>query len=186
MAAAIPTKEPTEFRAGDTVQWTKSLADYSADEWGLTYYLVGPGPKLTIAATADGSDFSISISAAQTATLQAGEYYLEGKVSNGTQVLTVFPMAAVTVLPNLASDATQGFDGRTHWRKCLDTLKDMYSGAVAFPEQSYAFPNGRSVQLKTFADVQDAIQFCESKIREEEIAANPSAKNVYIRFRCPR
>lgn len=188
MAAAIATKEPTEFRAGDSVLWSKSLADYSAAEWSLVYYLVGPGPKLTIAATADGSDFAVEITATQTATLQQGEYYLEGKVTDGSQVFTVFPLAAVTVHPNLADNqvAQQGFDGRTYWRKVLDTLKDMYSGAAAFPEQGYQFFGDRQVQLKTFDDVQKAIQFVEGKIREEEIKANPSAKNIYVRLRAPR
>ena len=57
MAAEIPTTEPTSIIAGDTLAWTKSLADYEASLWTLTYYLRGPSAQ-TITATTSGGDFA--------------------------------------------------------------------------------------------------------------------------------
>ena len=38
MAATIPTKEPLTIRAGDPIEWTKSIEDYKAsDSWTLKY-----------------------------------------------------------------------------------------------------------------------------------------------------
>jgi hypothetical protein len=190
MPATIPVKEPSEFRAGDTVQWVKSLSDYSAEDgWVLSYYLVGAA-RLTIVATESGSDFAIEIPATQTATLQAGDYFLEGKVSNGTQTFTVCPARRVVVLPNFASDAqvAPGYDGRSYYRKTLDTLKSMFQGAVAFPESGYTIFGERNVTLKTFAEIQGAIAWLESKVAEEDKAEAAKAgkrTGIYMRFRSP-
>ena len=44
MAADIPTKEPLTIRAGDTIEWTKSIDDYKAsDGWTLKYSFRGTG-----------------------------------------------------------------------------------------------------------------------------------------------
>ena len=32
MAATVPTKEPLTIRAGDTIEWTKSIDDYKASD----------------------------------------------------------------------------------------------------------------------------------------------------------
>ena len=38
MAATVPTKEPLTIRAGDTIEWTKSIDDYKASNgWKLKY-----------------------------------------------------------------------------------------------------------------------------------------------------
>lgn len=74
---AIPLYEPTDFMAGDTVQWEKSLTDYSpADGWVLTYAITGPtavaGAGVTV--TANDDDWSVTLSSTLTAPLLAGTY----------------------------------------------------------------------------------------------------------------
>ena len=47
MAADIPTKEPLTIRAGDTIEWTKSIDDYKAsDGWTLSQAASSP-PSIT-------------------------------------------------------------------------------------------------------------------------------------------
>ena len=55
MAATVPTKEPLTIRAGDTIEWTKSIDDYKAsDGWTLSYSFRGTGGTIDITSTADG------------------------------------------------------------------------------------------------------------------------------------
>ena len=53
MAADIPTKEPFEIRAGDTVKWKKAVDDYRAsDGWTLKYSLRGNSTTIDLTSTA--------------------------------------------------------------------------------------------------------------------------------------
>lgn len=88
MAAEIPSKEPTSFIAGDSLQWDKTLADYPPGEgWQLAYALRGP-VDLDIGwsaeVTAPGSAFEVRVPAATTAALTPGTYRLVGFVTKGT------------------------------------------------------------------------------------------------------
>ena len=72
MTAPIPTTEPTELRAGDTWKWTRSLSDYPASIWTLTYVLVQAAVQKSITASASGDDFSVSVAKATTAAYAEG------------------------------------------------------------------------------------------------------------------
>ena len=55
MAATVPTKEPLTIRAGDTIEWTKSIDDYKAsDGWTLSYSFRGTGGTIDITNSAEG------------------------------------------------------------------------------------------------------------------------------------
>ena len=55
MAATVPTKEPLTIRAGDTIEWTKSLDDYKASAgWTLSYSFRGTGGTIDITSSAGG------------------------------------------------------------------------------------------------------------------------------------
>lgn len=192
MAADVPSKEPLEFRAGDTVLWTKSLSDYPANAgWALTYYLVGASRKLTIVATADGADFSVTIPKTDTATLEAGFYSLVGVVTSATETFTIGPELRVQVLPNFASDqAVQaGYDGRSFNRRVRDGLRAMIEGSAEFPEIAYTIFGERNVQLIPWREKNDALALYESKVAQEERqdAANRGERTgVYFKFTRPR
>jgi hypothetical protein len=48
----IPTVEPANFAAGETVKWTKVVADYPpSDGWSLIYSIRGPTAFADITAT---------------------------------------------------------------------------------------------------------------------------------------
>lgn len=192
MAATVATKEPLEFRAGDTVVFTKSLPDYSAaDGWTLTYYLVGASRKLTIVATADGADFSITIPKTDTATLDAGAYSLVGVVTSATETFTIGPELRVQVLPNFASDSAvaPGFDSRSYNRRVRDALRAMVEGSAEFPEIAYTIFGERSVQLIPWKEKNDALALFESKVLQEEraeAAARGERTGVYFKFVRPQ
>lgn len=82
----IPTHEPHAFVAGDTVQWSKTLPDFSpADGWSLHYRLVGDASEIaaaSIVATDNGiGGWDVVIPATATL-LAAGTYRLIGWVEN--------------------------------------------------------------------------------------------------------
>jgi hypothetical protein len=191
VAAAVPKIEPLSFRAGETVKWEKTLANYPAGEgWALTYYLVGPNQKLTITTAASGDAFAVTISAATTETLSAGDHYLEGRASKAGEVFSVFS-GSVKVLPNFADDGAiaAGYDGRSFARRVRDALRAMVEGTAEFPEIAYTIFGERNVQLVPLKDRMDALALFESKVAEEEKAerANRGERTgVYIRFRSPR
>lgn len=192
MAADVPTKEPLEFRAGDTVLWTKTLSDYAAgDGWALTYYIVGP-QRISVSATDDGDDFSVTISAAITATLQAGIYFVEGYVSKDSERFNVYS-GDLRVKPNFASEAAvaPGYDGRSHARKCRDALRSMMEGTVGSAIIDYTIFGERNVKLMSPAERLHLLTYYEGIVQQEERAAevangNTGAGKIYMRFRSPR
>ena len=80
---AIPSVEPTAIIAGDTLAWTKSLADYPASAaWVLKYRLINAASKIDITATTSGADHLVSVAAAVTALYPVGLYtYQIGRAS---------------------------------------------------------------------------------------------------------
>jgi hypothetical protein len=85
---AIPSCEPSQFVAGDTVQWTKSLADFvPSDGWTLKYRFTNPivGAEIAaanVACTPNAAGYwDVSVSAANSL-VAAGVWRLIGWVSN--------------------------------------------------------------------------------------------------------
>src|SRR3990167_1080353 len=97
--ATIPTTEPAEVRAGDTVEWTKSLGDYPAsDGWTLKYAMRGP-MVIDITATASGSSYAVSVAKTVSALWIAGLYYWQAYVEKGSDRHTV-GTGRITIAPN--------------------------------------------------------------------------------------
>lgn len=121
MARELPTKEPRSLVAGATAKWSKSLADYPAgDGWTLKYFLRGLGDPLDITCTADGDDFLATITAAQSATLDPGNYTIQGQVSKSGEKYIVFQQE-ITILPALET-SINNFDSRTIEEQILESI----------------------------------------------------------------
>ena len=89
-ALTTPTTEPTQFVAGDTAKWLKTLAEYPASAgWALAYTLINSANKITFGSTAQGTDFLVNVSATTTATWAAGTYAWRAQVSKSGEVFTV-------------------------------------------------------------------------------------------------
>ena len=105
MAAPLPSTEPTAFVAGDTIQWTKSLSDFPAnDGWSLSYALrleQGAG-VLNLIASASGSDFLTTISGASSSVMTPGLWRWASYATKAGERTSV-GHGSVTVQPNLAT-----------------------------------------------------------------------------------
>lgn len=189
MAATPPTREPTSLRAGDTVQWTRAVTDYSAaDGWILTYHIVGTGGTLTKAATTgtDGSGYAVTLTAAETAGLAAGDYAITGRVALDGAVFTVYD-ARLTVLPNMAT-ADASTETRSFWRKYRDDIKQALAVYGTDITQAYTIMGERAVTLKTIDDFHKGLAMAEAMVAAEDAAAGTGggSKNVLMRFRNAR
>lgn len=121
MAYDIPTTEPTELTAGDTVQWTRSLADFPAgDGWVLSYVLINSAAKITITASASGDDHAVSVSAATSSAWTAGKYQWQAYATLASDRHLV-GTGTVQIKPNFAAATT--YDGRSHAHKVLEAIE---------------------------------------------------------------
>ena len=65
--------EPEKLNSGVTWKWKKTISDYPASEWTLTYYLRKDGATATsFSATADGDSYLVTVAAATTSGYAAG------------------------------------------------------------------------------------------------------------------
>jgi hypothetical protein len=116
----VPTKEPTEFAAGDTIKWTRELADYPASaSWVLTYALRNAVSQIDVTASAVGDVHSITIAASVSAAFAPGSYGWAAYVSKAGERYEV-GTGTLTIRPNLAAKAP--LDTRTQARKAADDL----------------------------------------------------------------
>jgi hypothetical protein len=170
MTVEIPTIEPTRFRAGDTVSWTKSLSGYPAtDSWVLHYRLWNQSNKYDIDATADGSDHLVEVSAATSAAYKAGDYQWTSWVTLGSERYTV-SAGRVTILPDIAAITSPGYDSRTTAKKTLDAVDAamLAHGGTAWA-QEYEMA-GRRMRFKNVADFLSFRSRLQAEVRREENA----------------
>lgn len=143
MSATIPSTEPSSFRAGDLLAWTKSLSDYPAnDGWALAYTLINASTKITINASASGADFSVSVPAATTAAYVPGLYQWAARVTKALEIYTVVH-GTVEILPNLAAQAT--FEFRSHAKTMLDAIEAAFEGKASSTQLEMEI-NGRRIR----------------------------------------
>lgn len=151
MTAAIPTREPAELVAGDTWSWTRSLSDYPAGTWTLTYYLRGQAGEISFSASASGTDHLVSVAKATTAGYKAGFYQWEAAVTDGTTRTTV-ARGTLTVKPDPANTGA-GLDARSHARKVLEAIEAVIEGRATKDQQEYSI-GGRMLKRTALADLQ--------------------------------
>lgn len=119
----VPTIEPRAFYAGDTVTWEKTLADYPASEWTLTYYIRGAShdTDMDVVGVADGDTHVVTIAAAETDTWDAGDYWWTAKAVKGAEEYSV-GHGTFEILRKLSGIAAV-YDGRSFAKKMLDAIE---------------------------------------------------------------
>lgn len=187
--ATTPTKEPASITAGDTVVWTKSLADYAASAgWTLKYRLINATAKIDIVAVAAGADHSVTVTAATSAAYVAGAYDWQAFVEKAAERYTV-GSGRMQIQPNLAGVAAAGFDDRSQPRRILELLMAAYESAVT----SRSFVSeyqiaGRTMRFDKKEDWIMEINFWKSQVAQEERASRINAglgagNKLLVRFK---
>lgn len=177
---------PTTFRAGDSVAWTETLADYPPSAgWIFRYRLLFPaGAVKLITSTALGESFIVSQTAVQTADWTPGKATLVSIVENGPQSITL-AADLVTILPDLKVATT--FDGRTANEKALAYAEAALAAYVAAGQmhvEGYEIA-GRVMKFRTLQDIKDLIDHykflvsCDNALKNLYAGGSPPGRVHY-------
>lgn len=179
MAKTIPSTEPLAFNAGDTITWTKSLADFSAaDGWVLNYRFINAANKFDVTASASGADHAININAATSAAYVAGIYSWQSYVTKAAERYTI-AIGEVEIVADLAAKSA-GFDTRTPAQKCLDQINIAFA---SYGNKAYTQEYEIAGRRMKFATPGEFLAF-RSKVQQEvnrEINANKIKNGLSVR-----
>jgi hypothetical protein len=175
--------EPNQITAGFSVEWDKSLSEYPAALYTLVYTLapLAGGEVKTITAAANGSDFSIVLTPADTAQFDAGLYQLTGyaqdTATGGISEKDSVYVGRLEVLPGAESTS----DRRTFAEIVLQSLRDTYA-KLAKNSISQATVNGKTYTKLNLADLLAQIGYWETQVRNEQGGAT---KHIAVTFTRP-
>lgn len=156
--------EPTELRAGDLWEWTRTSVDYPASAWTLTYYLrASTHPPITIVASADGDDHAVSEAATATGEHPPAVYDWIARVDDGGTEVHTIDSGRLRVLPNLA-DAN--VDPRTFSQKALEALEEAMLDHAGRTHGSVSI-EGRSISWQSWDDLERQHQRFKSQVAKE-------------------
>ena len=179
--------EPEKLTAGVTWKWKKTISDYPASEWALTYYLRKDGASATsFSAAADGDSYLVTVAAATTAAYASGIYDFVGWVIKGTEKYEVFN-SMIEVLPNPTN--TSAYDPRSHARRVMELLEAAMEGRVPNGMESYSI-GGRSINKIPLSQLRELWEKYKQDVVMEEQAerlvnGRRSGKNIGVRFNRP-
>lgn len=180
----IPTTEPAQVTAGDTIQWTKSISDYPANAgWTLSYVLLSAKNKITFSGSASGADHAVTIAAATSASWAADTYQWQSYVTNGSERHNI-GSGSMIVLPNFASKSAS--DQRSWVKRTLDNIEAVIENRATMDQMEYTI-EGRSLKRMEIADLL-AFRDRFAALYKQELAAQNlgnglSGKNrIYVRF----
>lgn len=167
MAPSIPTREPSEFTAGDTVKWTVSLGAFPADDgWTLTYNFRGPETQ-NVTAVADGAAHAVVISAIDSDKFEPGDYAWAAFAVKGAERFRA-RSGRMAVRVNLQT-VDQIFDPRSHVERVLDALKAMIEKKATRDQSSYSI-EGRSLSRMSPEELLTWKSHYETLLKQEENA----------------
>lgn len=172
MSLEIPIIEPAELIVGDTWTWQRTLPDYPAGTWTLTYYLRSQEGELNIVCTASGTDHLVSVAKATTAGYKAGFYSWIATVTDGT-TRTTLERGIVTIKPD-PSKVGAGLDPRSHARKVLDAIEAILEGRATKDQEEYTIGT-RSLKRTPIADLINLRAQYRSEVTTEEAKARLAA-----------
>ena len=186
MSTLVPYGEPDFLRSGDSLTWKRALSDYPATVWTLTYSFLSSAAKITITASASGTDHLVDVAPATSAAYTAGWYDWTAQVTDGTDRHTV-DTGRMQVLPDLEAATT--YDNRSHSRIMLDALKALYEGRATNDQLDIvnSSHNGRSLSRDPAALLALMNKY-QAQVTAEDQAARiadglGSGRFVQVRFR---
>ena len=186
--ANLPTIEPTEVFAGDTLTWKITLPDYPAsDGWTLHYRLINATWHLDITTTPSGDDHLINVAATISAAYTPGEYDWQSYVTDVSGDRFTIQSGSMEVKPNWAAQ-TSSLDTRSTAKQILDSLEAAWVTAAS--KRAFVFEYRIANRLMKFATRAEWIAELEYWRREvaredraEKIAAGlDGGRKVYVRF----
>lgn len=125
MPHSKPTTEPDFIRAGDSIQWLRSLPDFPAPEWTLKYVLLSATDKIEIVSTADNGDHKVNVSSSVSKDYKPGNYTFTGYVEDSEGERHTLFRRMMEVKPDLVS--LESKDGRSFAERTLAKVESAIS-----------------------------------------------------------
>jgi hypothetical protein len=144
----LPTTPPATFEAGTTVSFTQAptttaLGLVSPPTWGLVWHVVRTdgADSASVTATNDGAQWTVTLTAAASEALTAGDYRWALRATASGVVQTV-ASGTLTVTPNLTAP---GNDVRTWEERTIEVVEAALAGTIEGETRMYMIA-GRQVQ----------------------------------------
>ncbi|MCE1274254.1 MAG: hypothetical protein LWW75_07010 [Chlorobiales bacterium] len=185
---ALPLTTPSKLTAGVTAEWLRSLADFPASDWQLTYNLVRKGATITITAGqyAGTETHHIRVTHTEAARWIPGIYHFQATVSDGTN-RHIVEQGSVEILPDFAS-MSEGHDGRSFAKRCLDNIEAVLEKRAGQAQLEYSIagrmlkfiPHEELMKMRNQYLVEYRAECCRDRSRKT--GRSPIGR-VKVRFR---
>lgn len=178
MTTSIPYSPPTRAYAGDTIQWKRlNGAYYPAAGWSIEVTLRNAGAVHTFQSAPSGLSHIITITPAQSISLEAGNWSLLETYTNNTDRFTG-AQNTIKILPSLTLPA----DNRTHAKKVLDAIEAVIEGRAtsSTAEMSIAGRTLKSIPSSELLNLHS--HYSNLVFMEERAAGQGKSTRVHVRF----
>ena len=155
---------PDQLTAGETLAVTVAITDYTPDAgYVLAYRFAAPTPITATGVDDSTGGWTVTLTAAQTLTLVAGQLAFDALVTKAG-VATAVDRGMIQVL---ASPLTV-----SQWNATLTAVDAAIASYGASNQRSFSV-DGMSVSFKTLDELLNLRAFCIREIRRETGAAKP-------------
>lgn len=181
--------------AGDTLDFTVTVADYPANAgWTLKYQLTprftAPTQAaivLTASTNVNGVDYNVQSAPATTAAWKPGLYTWARWVEKTGARQTLDESGELLIKPD-PNTMVQGYDARSQAQKAVEDLLTIKANFQTTGRLMESYTIGsRSVTFKNSADLEKELRFWQRELMNEQSAAAaarglPNPRRTYIRF----
>jgi len=182
MTIEVPTAEPTEFYAGTTVAWTRTLSDYPASTYTLTYYLSSATDSYSFNASASGDDHAVTLTAALTAAWKAGVYKWLSVAIDGATKYQV-GSGSVRIRPNFA--AGNPADRLSEDETALAAIRAVLANRATKDQEAYTIA-GRSLQRTPIKDLLALESHYALRVARDAAGTNAAGqRRIFVRLARP-
>jgi hypothetical protein len=185
----VPTQVPASLIAGDTWEWTRTLADYPASLWTAAWYFENVSAdrprRFSVAAVADGDVFTADVVATTTAGYAPVSYAWMLTVTRiADSVRKTVESGRLEVRPNPAASGNP--DTRSTARVVLEMIDTYLRDPTNLAAASYSLA-GRSLSRWSRTDLLVERDKWTQEVRSEEAVENMSKglgnpRRLYVRF----
>lgn len=162
---------PSKLIVGDTWEWSRSLADYPADQWDATWYFQNIEGSFSVAGTADGTDHLATAAASVTATRKPGSYFwrLTVEQSDGASppVITRKTVEEGWVTLDANPAKSGAFDHRSPARVMLENVEAYLSDPSNLTAAQFSY-KGRALSRWSRAELLKERSMLLEEVRREQ------------------
>ncbi len=162
---SIPTTEPLNVVAGDTVRWNRGdlLANYPGGT--LSYTFIGANNPVVAVADATGT---ATLTASQTTSMMAGRWTFAASIVVGSERTTV-NTGTVTVIPDPSLGAS-GTTNLSHARRVLSAIEATIEGRASQSDLDVRLSDGRRIMSLAHTELLTLRNAYKSEVQREDIA----------------